>query len=352
MTGASLGTVPAGRAAELVVGRAAPISEPLVRFRLGPADRALVVAHQILRAGTALLERVPDAAVAELELRPGEDPPAPGALVDEATPLRLSAGRTLRFEGHGRVLYLTPARRLRAAVGRHPQLVASPVAGTVATVEPGGITVIADGLGLPGSLAAGQAAHGRLTFAVGAPDAELAAAAIDVSGAGAILVGGARVDLEALGRARAMGVRGVVVGGLASRDLRGFLASEARQRAAVHGGAPFAVLVLDGYGKRAIPASIWEGLQALEGSQVSITIDPPLLLLGAEAAWPRPGPDRVRVAAGDLAGREGSFLGWAGRARGAAGVEQAMGRVLLDPVTAGEAPREGLVALADLERLT
>ena len=65
-------------------------------------------------------------------------------------------------------------------------------------------------------------------------DGELLPATLDVGSAGAILVVGARIDAEALTRARAMGVRGIVVATLPGKDRRDFLASEARQRAALH----------------------------------------------------------------------------------------------------------------------
>ncbi len=67
-----------------------------------------------------------------------------------------------------------------------------------------------------------------------------------------ILVVGSRVDAEALTRARAMGLRGVIVGGLAGKERRDFLASEARQRASLHELPTFAVLVLDGAIRRRI----------------------------------------------------------------------------------------------------
>ena len=53
-----------------------------------------------------------------------------------------------------------------------------------------------------------------------------------------------------------MGVRGVIVGGLAGKERRDFLASEARQRAALHRLPPFAVLVLDGVMRRPIAGPI------------------------------------------------------------------------------------------------
>ncbi len=175
---------------------------------------------------------------------------------------------------------------------------ASPIRGVVVEASAARLVLEADGVALPGTLAAGEPTHGELVMAVAGPDGELPPSAIDVGSHGAILVAGARIDLEALGRARAMGVRGVVVGGLVSRDLRGFRASEVRQRAALHGGPPFAVLVLDGYGKRPIAPSIWARLLAAAGREVAIGVDPPHLLLPADLQLPAgaqgPGPDLRR----------------------------------------------------------
>ena len=76
-----------------------------------------------------------------------------------------------------------------------------------------------------GIVALGGPTRGRLQVAAGA-DSELRAGGLDVALAGAILVVGSRVDAETLTRARAMGVRGIIVTGLASKERRDFLASE------------------------------------------------------------------------------------------------------------------------------
>src|SRR4029077_7894487 len=126
--------------------------------------------------------------------------------------------------------------------------------GTVAGIQPGAeLRVRAAGLALLGAFAAGSAAHGRLELAPD-PFGELRAGGIDVGRAGSILVVGARIDAEALTRARAMGVRGIVVASLAGKDLRDVLASERRRRAALHGAPPFGILVLEGAVRRALPS--------------------------------------------------------------------------------------------------
>ncbi len=337
--------------ADLVVTRPGLAPHPRLRFALGPADRAVVSEGQNVFVGEPLLERVADAAVVDVGpagtagLAPG-DPLGP----DIAQTAEGAAAAALA--GHGRVLYRLPDGRLRVALGDRAVTVASPIGGVVVEVSAGRLVLQGEGWALPGTLAAGEATHGELVLAVAGPDGELPPSAIDVGSHGAILVAGARIDLEALGRARAMGVRGVVVGGLVSRDLRGFRASEVRQRAALHGGPPFAVLVLDGYGKRPIASSIWARLLAAAGREVAIGVDPPQLILPADLPGPAPAADRVRVCAGSWVGREGSFLRAVGRVRWPGGLESEGGLVRVDPLEGEAAIPDALVPLADLEVLS
>ena len=123
--------------------------------------------------------------------------------------------------------------------------------------------------------------------------------ALDVGRAGAILVVDGRIDSEAIIRARATGVRGVVASGLAGKDLRDLVGSEARQRASLQPLAPFAVLILDGTARRPIAGPVAAILGALEGREAAIVIDPPMLVFELPAqALTRPaldpGPDPGR----------------------------------------------------------
>ncbi len=340
------------RVADLVVLRPPLARHPRMRFALGPADRALAAEGQTVYAGEPLLERVLDAAAVDVGPA-GTDGLAPGDPIGPDIASRADGPAAAALAGHGRVLYRLPDGRVRVALGERAATVASPIGGVVVEVGAGRLVLQGEGLALPGTLAAGEGTHGALVLAVPGPDGELPPSAIDVGSHGAILVAGARIDLEALGRARAMGVRGVVVGGLVSRDLRGFRASEVRQRAALHGGPPFAVLVLDGYGKRPIAPSIWALLAAAAGAEVAIGIDPPQLVLPAGLRVPAPAVDRVRICAGALAGREGWFVRAAGRVRWPGGLESDAGLVRVDPLE-GEAapPPDTLIPLADLEALS
>jgi len=231
---------------------------------------------------------------------------------------------------------------------REPQrdVVSSPITGTVSEVLAGAeVRVRAAGPALTGSLAAGSAAHGRLELATD-PFGELRPGGIDVGRAGSILVVGARIDAEALTRARAMGVRGIVVASLPGKELRDFQASERRQRAALQPPPPFGVLVLLGATRRRIPTPVTTLLERLAGTEVSLLVDPPALVFDAtEVDLPDVAPDWVHVRSGPAAGAEGRVLGVVGLRRFASNVWLEAARVAID----GEAPVD--LPLGDLERL-
>jgi hypothetical protein len=325
------------------------VIEPVVRIRLGLGDRPLVAAGVHVAAGDPIAERLRDPGLADTRLG-GIQEPEPGALLEDGMPLG-GKRRKVASPGHGRALYVTPGGNLRSIVGHHVEIVQAPAAGIVQAVLATAIVLRTDGIGYRGTLMTGDPTTGRLVIGVARPDDELPVAAIDVHGAGAIVVAGARIDVEALTRSRAMGVRGVVVGGVVGRDLRSFAASEARQRAAIHASPPFALLVLDGFGKRPIPPGVWAALIEAEGREVGIAADPAMILLDAATAIAPAAPDRVRAAAGEMTGRTGRLLEVVGRRRLPAGVMALVGRVAFEAGGSGQPPEERLVALADLERL-
>ena len=156
-----------------------------------------------------------------------------------------------------RMLFVGTDGTARLAVGRSPRVLSSPVDGTVEAVGAGRLAIRAEGIGLAAAVGWGEPVHGRLLMGVASPDAELRASSIDIGAAGSILVAGARLDIEALTRARAIGVAGVICGGVVGRELRQLEESDIRQRASLHAASPFAVLTLDGYGRRTLPS--WPG---------------------------------------------------------------------------------------------
>jgi hypothetical protein len=305
-------------------------------FRLSPGDRPVVSAGDSVVVGAPIAERLRDPRLDTFDIAPSSIKPEPGARW---------TGRPRRGDGHGPMgEYMFEWHgRWRVATGDVTDPIETPFAGIVREVRPGtGITIRAAGRGLPGVVAFGTSTRGRLQAGA---EGELRSGGLDVGSAGTILVVGSRVDAETLTRARAMGVRGIVVAGLSSKERRDFLGSEARQRAALHRLPPFAVLVLDGAVRRSLSGAVQALLGALAGRQVAIVTDPPMLIFDQPNLVIEPPPtDLVRIRAGALVGREGRFVAAIGprRFQGGAHLEAAI--VHLPDGT------EAAIPIGDLER--
>jgi hypothetical protein len=299
-----------------------------VTFSLAPGDRPLVAAGESVVAGAPIAERLRDPQLIDVPdtvtLKP-----EPGG--------RVPAGELL-FDWRG---------RWRVASGEMTESLETPMAGIVRSVRPGtSIVIQATGRSLAGIVTLGGPTRGRLHVSANS-DGELRAGGLDVGLAGTILVVGSRIDAETLTRSRAMGIRGIVVAGLASKERRDFLASELRQRAALHRLPPYAVLVLDGAVRRPLSSPVMGVLRALAGREVAIVNDPPALVFDQpDLDLPPPPPDLVRIRGGELAGREGQWVGLAGLRRFPGGVHLEAGSVRLADGSVVAVP------IGDLERFT
>ncbi len=338
---------------------------------LSVGDRALVAAGESVVAGAVIAERLREARLVDVDapdLHPGDRWMGVGPVAGKdgrraAGPSRglgvpglpgvgslpgvagIGGARAQLQEARGEVLFERDRRWLVAA-GENVEPLESPLDAIVREVRPGlGIGLRATGVGLRGTFALGGVARGRLSVATAA-DGELGPRDLDVGSAGAILVAGARIDAESLIRARAMGIRGVIVATLASKERRDFLASEARQRAAIHRLPQLAVLVLHGTVRRAIAAPQMSLLRALDGRAVAIVADPPRLVFDPDDTdLPSEPHGRVHVRSGPLAGHVGEWAGPAGLWRFSGGTHLEAGFVRF----AADEPPVAL-PLGDLER--
>jgi hypothetical protein len=287
-------------------------------FRLHPGDRPLVSIGETIERGAPILEHHRDPRTIVVAGATGENGKAEPGERWAGTPAQRP--RDGEVQSGGELLFRS-GNRWRIAGGDRPDPLEAPFTGVVHDVQPGtGVTVRATSPAIVGRLVLAGPTWGRLLVATG-PDGELRAQHVDVGAAGSIIVAGARMDAEALTRARAVGVRGVVVSALGIKEQRDFLASERRGRAAVHGLPPFAILVLDGAARRPIASPVMAALEAAAGSMVAIVGNPPALVIDDPGvSLPRPAPDLVRVRSGPLAGAEGTWAGLAGPRRFPAGV--------------------------------
>jgi hypothetical protein len=318
------------------------------RLPLAIGDRPLVTVGDEVAAGDPVLERVTDAWISEVEVRTEADAKAPvsGDRWSSGPQGRRFRRGSQDLEGELLVPVARGGERWRLVTGEHRTVVTSPLRGTLSEVCPGSqIRIRAAGLALRGAIAAGVSTHGRLELATD-PFGELRPGGIDVSRAGSILVVGSRIDAEALTRARAMGVHGVVVASLPGKERRDFTASEQRQRAALHPSLPFGVLALDGTLRRRIPTPVITLFERLAGRDVGLLVDPPSVVFDAgELDLPTISPAWVRVRSGPWAGAEGRAVGPAGRRRYGANVMLDAAWIAID----GESPVA--IPLGDLEQL-
>ncbi|TMF27199.1 MAG: hypothetical protein E6I28_04670 [Chloroflexi bacterium] len=170
-------------------------------------------------------------------------------------------GRVLQITADGD-LYLAPV------VGRW--VIRSTLDGSVTRSDDAVVTVEGSAWGLGGFAAYGPDAVGELLLAVDSPSGELSPGRLDVRIGGRIVIGGARVSAEALTRAHACGIAGIVGGAVPAAGLRvvyddgaligGFATREDRPT----------VLSLIGFGAAALPRELFGPLKALAGSRAAI----------------------------------------------------------------------------------
>lgn len=334
---------------------ARPQTGRLLRIPLHLADRPLVTPGQAVELGQPIIEHFREQEEVQVESSAGVIGIPPGAVLDNvpAESSRRLGRRSDDARHRTRVLEHGRDGITRLVAGSGEVAVNAPANGIIEAVTPARIDLRADGLAVDARIGWGRPTMGRIVLAVDARDAELQTSKIDVGAAGAILVVGARVDIEALSRARAIGAAAVITGGVASRDLRQLRSSEARQQAALHAAAPFGLIALGGYGRAPIPSHLWDLLVAADGRMAGLLPDARTLVVDGDPAplleaVARPA-GTVRVVAGDHRDHEGRLVGLSGPRRWSGGGYAPGGFVEL--LGAGGRLERHCVPLTLLERL-
>ena len=234
---------------------------------------------------TRPLHRQPGEVEAVLAVRPGERVEAdqPLAFVEGGgAVLAPMAGLVLATSWRDGTLLLAPLGPEEAVIGH--------VRGRVRAIEEGSVVVEVPAARLRGVGGSGEAVHGELVVGVPSPEDELRAAAIDAGATGKILIGGSRASAETLTRARAMGVAGIVLGGVLDKELRDFEAIQRRRREAGGMTGSFGILLVEGFGKVGIDPQLFSWFRAHAGRVASLFGADGLLYVydAAPLPWRRP----------------------------------------------------------------
>jgi hypothetical protein len=142
--------------------------------------------------------------------------------------------------------------------------------GTVTRSDDAAVTVEGSAWCLEGVAAYGPDAIGELTLGVDSPKDDLAPMRLDVRLGGRIMVGGARVSAEAITRAHACGISGLIAGAANASGLRVVYGEDVTARAAPSRGDRPTVLCVLGSGSASLPREIFDPIGVLAGSRSAI----------------------------------------------------------------------------------
>ncbi len=292
--------LPVGASPMVEVGHPVEPAEVLATRRAPRGGMSVPVALPLRRSAAA--------AAACLVARPGA---------------RLDAGALLAEDDRGRQVHVPEACLLLGYDLDDGSAMVAPLSGSepvighvrgeVVSVEADAIELRVAGALIVGVGGSGNAVHGELRVAVHEPGDELRASAIDAEATGRIVVGGSRASAETLTRARAMGVAGIVLGGVLDKELRDFEATQQRRREIGGVRGDFAVLLLEGYGKVGFDPGLFAWFRAHDGHLASLFGEEARLYVyaagppPARRSLPRPG-DRVIAHRRPHAGLGGTLL--------------------------------------------
>lgn len=236
-------------------------------------------------AGFELVQRVPVGAEV-----------ARGAVLAR-TGRRLARAVTAPIDG--RLLHRTAAGDLIIAPITGRWSIRSAMDGTVVRSDDGAVTVEGDAWTLGGIAAYGPDAIGDLYVGVDAPMDELPPSRIDVRLRDRIVVCGTRAAAEAITRAHACGVAGLVAGAVPAGGLRVVYGDDVGAHAQGAEDDRPTVLCLLGFGSAPLPLAVHLGLVALSGHRAAIhTASSRLIVFApADAAVEEGKPEALVLAA-------------------------------------------------------
>ena len=175
--------------------------------------------------------------------------------------------------------------------------------GTVIRSDDAAVIVEGSAWGLGGVAAYGPDAFGELALGVDAPTDELDPGRVDVRMHDKILIGGARMAAEAITRAHACGVAGLVAGAAPAGGLRVVYGDEVTASGSAMVEDRPTILCLLGFGSGPLPAEIYRPFVAFDGRRAAISVASAQLFVFAPEALLDASLDApALVLAGDFGG--------------------------------------------------
>jgi hypothetical protein len=168
-------------------------------------------------------------------------------------------GKACRAPVEGWITAIKRGRAILQAASVPVEVTACLRGRVIRLIEGYGAVIEAEAGIVQGVWGAGKEASGVLKLLVNAPDAPLAASAIDAGSQGCVLVGGAGVDKEALLRAAEVNARGVVVGAIHAS-----LVGMGQE-------LPFPLVITEGFGTIPMAEVIFDLFRATDGREVCIS---------------------------------------------------------------------------------
>ena len=163
----------------------------------------------------------------------------------------------------GQVLLREPPRRLDLF---------SYVDGRVTEVIPGqGARIETTCALIQGIFGVGGETWGPLAMVATRPEETMSAGQLTSTHAGKIVIGGAFVEAEALERAKSIGVKGLIVGGMHDKDLRTLLGYDLGVAITGTESFGFTLVLTEGFGHIPMASTTFELLRTLDGRKASMS---------------------------------------------------------------------------------
>ena len=144
--------------------------------------------------------------------------------------------------------------------------------GTVVEAFPGqGVRVETTCAFIQGIFGIGGETWGEVVLAASSPDEDLTESLLTPHHAGKIVVGGAFAGAEVLARAKAIGVKGIVVGGMHDKDLRTILGYDLGVAITGTENVGFTLILTEGFGRIPMARKTFELLKKLGGRKACVS---------------------------------------------------------------------------------